>query len=71
MQKKAQTPSITTPTPQPKAVDRLLAAMRFAKVKPYIPQGGRLLDVGAGDGGHVFSIPSVPYRDSSVYMLKP
>lgn len=36
--------------PQPKIVDLLLASMRFAKVKPYIPKGCRLLDVGAGDG---------------------
>lgn len=37
-------------TPAPKTVDRLLAEMRFAKAKPYIPKGARLLDVGAGDG---------------------
>lgn len=43
-------------------VDRLLANLRFAKAKPFIPEGSRILDVGTGDGtflrflnGHVAS----------------
>ena len=31
-------------------VDSFLELLRFAKAKPHIPQGGRLLDIGAGDG---------------------
>lgn len=48
--------------PPLKAIDHLLASMRFAKVKPYIANGAKLLDVGTGDGrflrklnGHVDS----------------
>ena len=33
-----------------KPVDRLLAYLRFAKAKSFIPKGARILDVGAGDG---------------------
>lgn len=45
--------TIEISNPPPKAVDRLLASMRFEKVKPYISNGARLLDVGAGDGSFI------------------
>ena len=31
-------------------MDSFLESLRFKKAKPYIPQGARLLDIGAGDG---------------------
>ena len=31
-------------------VDSLLESLRFAKAKPHIPKGSRLLDIGTGDG---------------------
>lgn len=50
--------------PPPKAIDRLLASMRFAKVKPYIPKGARLLDVGTGDSSFLRKLNG--YVDSAV-----
>ena len=33
-----------------KPLDEMLEFLRFTKVSPYIPQGAKLLDIGAGDG---------------------